>query len=108
LTDHLTPSSFIQAIGSCGVWGTPSELGPNFSMWCDPAIDAQMDRAVAQQSSDPTAANALWESADRRLADGAPAVPLFNRQHLELVSDRVENVQFHPMWGILYDQLWVE
>jgi YVTN family beta-propeller protein len=105
LTDHLTPSAFIQPTFSCGSWGPPTQ---RFALWCDPEIDTQMDRAVAQQSSDPTAANALWESADRRLADGAPAVPLFNRQHLELVSDRVGNVQFHPQWGMLYDQLWVK
>jgi ABC-type transport system substrate-binding protein len=58
-----------------------------------------MNHALAQQSSDPTAANALWESVDRRLADAAPAVPLFNRQHVTLVSARVDNVQHHPLWG---------
>ena len=67
-----------------------------------------MNRALAQQSSDPAAANALWEGIDRRLADAAAAVPLFNRQHLTLVSKRVENVQHHPLWGVLYDQLWVK
>ena len=66
-----------------------------------------MNRALAQQSSDPTAANALWESVDRQLADAAAALPLFNRQRLTLVSGRVGNVQYHPLWGVLYDQLWV-
>jgi ABC-type transport system substrate-binding protein len=95
----MAPSAFIQPLFSCA---SP------FSPWCDRRIDAQMNRALAQQSSDPTAANALWESVDRRLADAAPAVPLFNRQQLTLVSDRVENVQHHPLWGVLYDQLWVK
>jgi YVTN family beta-propeller protein len=108
LTDHLTPSSFIQPIFNCEALGPRSQLPPDFSPWCDPGLHAQMDRALAQQSSDPTAANALWESSDRRLADAAPAVPLFHRQHLTLVSHRVENVQHHLLWGILYDQLWVE
>ena len=67
-----------------------------------------MNRALAHQSSDPTPANALWESVDRRLADAARAVPLFNRQHVTLVSDRVENVQHHPLSGVPYDQLWVK
>jgi ABC-type transport system substrate-binding protein len=66
-----------------------------------------MDRALAQQSSDPTAANALWESVDRELVDAAAAVPLFNRQRVALVSDRLENVQLHPLLGVLMDQLWV-
>jgi YVTN family beta-propeller protein len=99
VTDYLAPSAFIQPLFTCG---SP------FSPWCDRPIDAQMNRALAQQSSDPSAANALWESVDRRLADAAPAVPLLNRQYLTLVSDRVENVQHHPLWGMLYDQLWVK
>jgi YVTN family beta-propeller protein len=106
LTDHLTPSSFIQPVFKCGAL-VPRALGSRFYPWCDPGIDAQMESALAQQSSDPTAANALWEGADRELADGAPAVPLFNRRHLTLVSERVGNVQHHPLSGLLFDQLWV-
>jgi YVTN family beta-propeller protein len=96
VTDYLAPSAFIEPLFGCG-----EQLAPA----CDRRIDAQMSRALAQQSS--TAANALWESVDRRLADAALAVPLFNRQRLTLVSGRVENVQHHPLWGVLYDQLWV-
>jgi len=99
VSDYLAPSAFIQPLFGCG---------EEFSTSCDRRIDAQMNRALAQQSLDPTAANALWESVDRQLADAAPTVPLFNRQHLTLVSDRVGNVQHHPLWGVLYDQLWVK
>jgi ABC-type transport system substrate-binding protein len=99
VSDYLAPSAMIQPLFGCG---------EEFSSSCDRRIDAQMNRALAQQSSDPTAANALWERIDRRLADAALAVPLFNRQHLTLVSDRVDNVQHHPLWGVLYDQLWVK
>ena len=107
LTDHLAPSGFIQPIFKCAPFGPPSQLRDDFALWCDPEIDAQMNRALAEQSSDPTAANALWEGVQRRIADAAPAVPLFNRQDLTLVSDRVDNVQHHPLSGVLIDQLWV-
>ena len=108
VTDYLAPSAFVQPLFSCASLGQPWQLSEEFAPSCDRRIDAQMSRALAQQSSDPTAANALWESVDRRLADAAPAVPLFNRQHLTLVSDRVENVQHHPQSGVLFDQLWVK
>jgi ABC-type transport system substrate-binding protein len=98
VTDYLAPSAFIQPLFGCG---------SGFSSWCDRRTEAQMNRARAQQSSNPTAANALWESVDRQLADAAAAVFLFNRQRLTLVSDRVGNVEYHPLWGVLYDQLWV-
>jgi peptide/nickel transport system substrate-binding protein len=98
VTDYLAPSAFIHPLFGCA---------SAFSPWCDRRIDAQIDRALAQQSSDPAAANALWERVDRRLTDAAAAIPLFNRQRLTLVSKRVENVQYHPLWGVMYDQLWV-
>jgi YVTN family beta-propeller protein len=108
VTDYLAPSAFIQPLFSCASLGPQGLLSDDFSASCDRRIDAQMNRALAQQSSDPTAANALWESVDRRLTDAASAVPLFNRQHLTLVSERVENVQHHPLLGVLFDQLWVK
>ncbi len=97
LTDYLAPSSFIQPIFRCGAISHGLQLNADFSGLCDPGIDAMMDRALREQSVDPTAANALWEKVDRRLAQAAPAVPLFNRQRITLVSDRVENVQLHPL-----------
>ena len=36
-----------------------------------------------------------------------PWVPLVNFQIVDFVSARVGNYQFHPLWGILLDQLWV-
>lgn len=108
VTDYLAPSAFIEPLFSCASLGPPWQLSDDFAPSCDRRIDAEMNRALAQQSSDPTTANALWENVDWRLADAAPAVPLFNRRHLTLVSDRVDNVQHHPLWGVLYDQLWVK
>jgi peptide/nickel transport system substrate-binding protein len=108
VTDYLAPSAFIQPLFSCASLGPPWQLRDDFAPSCNRRIDAQMNRALAQQSSDPTAANALWESVDRRLTDAAPAVPLFNRQTLTLVSGRIDNVQEHPLSGVLYDQLWVK
>jgi hypothetical protein len=35
-------------------------------------------------------------------------VPTYNRQNVDLVSERVGNYQYHPQWGPLLDQLWVK
>ena len=40
-------------------------------------------------------------------ARAAPAVPLFNLIHTDLVSTRVRNDQYHPHWGLLFDQVSV-
>jgi hypothetical protein len=34
-------------------------------------------------------------------------VPTYNSKWIGLVSKRVGNYQFHPEWGVLFDQLWV-
>ena len=108
LTDYLAPSAFVQPLFTCAALPPRSELRDDYARWCDPAIDAQMQRALTQQGSDPATASEQWASVDRRLADAAPAVPLFNRQRITLVSERVQNVQHHPLWGVLADQLWVK
>jgi ABC-type transport system substrate-binding protein len=81
--------------------------GSNFSGFCEPGIDALVERALAEQGSDPRLANRLWERVDRALVRAAPAIPMFNRRSVVLVSERVGNVQWHPVSGVLPDQLWI-
>ena len=52
-------------------------------------------------------ANARWAALDRKLLAASPAVPLFSRRMLLLVSDRVGNAQLHQTLGPLLDQFWV-
>ena len=54
-----------------------------------------------------TEANARWAELDRQVLAAAPAVPLFTRRNLMLVSDRVGNAQVHQQLGPLLDQFWV-
>jgi peptide/nickel transport system substrate-binding protein len=89
-TDYRAPSAFIQPLLGCGSL---------LSQGCDRRIDAQMNRALAQQSSDPAAANTLWDSVDRRLTDEAFAVPLFNRKCITLVSNQVGERPAPPAGG---------
>ena len=79
----------------------------NWSKFCDPGADALIRRATAAQASDPRAADALWARAERRVLDAAPAIPLFNPVHTDLLSARARNDQYHPQWGLLFDQSWV-
>jgi len=49
----------------------------------------------------------LWADIDWEIVDQAPWVPLYNRRALVVLSVRVGNYQFHPLWELLIDQLWV-
>jgi YVTN family beta-propeller protein len=93
--DYFGPSSYIEPNFACA--SNPSHL-------CDGRLTRLTARARAVSGAE---ALGLWAAADRRIVDVAAAVPLTNRRALVLVSKRVGNVQHHPQWSTLLDQLWV-
>ena len=74
--------------GSRSAAGNPSELA--------------LTRALSSAEALPA-----WAAADRRVSDLAPAVPMTNARTVVLVSERAGNVQDHPQWFTLLDQMWV-
>ena len=98
--DFLSPSGFFESF-RCD---RPASAGVNFSRFCNHAVDAGFDAAHAAHG---TEANARWAALDRRVAAASPAIPLFNRRALLLVSDRVGDAQTHILLGPLLDQFWV-
>jgi ABC-type transport system substrate-binding protein len=44
---------------------------------------------------------------DRKVTDLAPIVPLYTPRNVALVSKRAGNFQYHPLYTVLLDQLWV-
>jgi peptide/nickel transport system substrate-binding protein len=93
---------------SAATW-IPPQYGcaGNQSGFCDRAVDRLIEKAVALQARDPSAANALWARIDRMLTDRAPFVHLLVGQLPYFVSERVGNYQYHPVHELLLDQLWV-
>jgi ABC-type transport system substrate-binding protein len=60
------------------------------------------------KSTNPRAAAVIWARIDRRLVDLAAWVPMVNELGVAFVSERVRNYQFHPYWGLIADQLWLD
>jgi YVTN family beta-propeller protein len=79
----------------------------NWGDFCDREVDAEIRRALRLQERDPGAANESWTVLDRKVTDLAPWVFLYTPYSAQLVSKRVGNYQFHPVWGTLFAQLWV-
>jgi YVTN family beta-propeller protein len=100
LADYPAASTFISNFFSCD--GTTYSSG-----FCDPAVDAMIDRASRLQLEDPAASGALWAEIDREVVRQAPYLWLGNGVAVEFVSERVGNYQWHPQWGSLLNQLWV-
>jgi ABC-type oligopeptide transport system substrate-binding subunit len=106
LADYPSPSTFLNLF-TCRAFVPRSAHNSNWSQFCDPAADALIRRASAAQLTDPRAAEALWERAERRVLDAVPAIPLTNPVHTDLLAARVRNDQEHPLWGLLPDQVWL-
>ena len=49
----------------------------------------------------------LWAEIDHELVDRAYWVPTVNVGIAELVSGRLGNYQYHPVWGFMAAQAWV-
>jgi ABC-type transport system substrate-binding protein len=91
---------FIDDYFRCGI---PSQA----PVLCTDRLDRAIDRAQALQGADPPAAHAAWVEIEHSLVEQAVIAPLMNPVSAYVFSDRVENVQVHPQWGILLSQLWV-
>jgi len=76
----------------------------NLSAFCDPAIDAAINRTEAAGAEGSSG----WQRIERQIAKAAPTVPLTTRRYVLVTSSRAGNVQFHPFYGVLLDQIWVE
>src|SRR4249920_587947 len=101
LLDYPAASNFITNRFTCDAALTPS------AGFCDPRIDAMIDRATQSQLDDPVTAGDLWAEVERAIVDQAPYVWLVNPIAVEFVSERVDNYQYSQQWGTLLDQMWV-
>jgi YVTN family beta-propeller protein len=79
----------------------------NAANYCDPSVDAQMDKASRLQETDPAAANRMWTKIEHQIVREAVWAPLANQVFPYAFSDRTENVQINPHWGVLMSRLWV-
>jgi peptide/nickel transport system substrate-binding protein len=104
--DYPATSTFLEQF-TCRSFLPRDPENINISQFCDPRADDLIRRATAIQTSDPRAADALWAKAERQVLAATPAIPLFNLVHTDLVSTRVRNDQYHPLWELLLDQVSV-
>jgi peptide/nickel transport system substrate-binding protein len=100
IADYPSDTGFLPPILSCNSHN-------NVARFCDQAVDRLFVKAEAAQATDPAAAPALWQQAERAVLLQAPVVPVDNGQSVAFVAKRVGNFQYHPEWDVLLDQLWL-
>jgi ABC-type transport system substrate-binding protein len=101
--DYLGARNFIEPQFACGEVGFANGQG-----WCDGTLEDRMNEAAALQVTDPGAANRAWGEIEHQLVDAAVQAPITNPLLTHAVSDRAENVQLHPQWGLMLSLIWVQ
>jgi ABC-type oligopeptide transport system substrate-binding subunit len=66
-----------------------------------------MHKATREDTSNPLRAAQLRAKADRLITNDAYWVPTINLHEVDLVSPRLQNYEYNPVWGFLADQSWV-
>jgi YVTN family beta-propeller protein len=107
LADFPAAPNFVELFSCASFFPAAPFTNTNYSGLCDRRVDAAIAAAKEAQARDPLAGGELWATADRAVTDTAAAVPFANLRSATLVSERVGNYQYHPLWGTLLDQLWV-
>ena len=69
------------------------------SEFCDPDLDRRATRAEALRARDPSRANAAWVRIDLELTDRAVWLPTVTPKTTDILSRRVGNYQYDPLWG---------
>jgi peptide/nickel transport system substrate-binding protein len=98
--DYPAASSYLPPFFGC-------DGGTGNGYVCNRTLDAEMTHALGLQLSSPDAAAALWRRVDHELTDEAYWVPTVDPRLVELVSPRLHNYEFSPVWGFIADQAWV-
>ena len=100
LADYPDPSSYLPQFFSC-------DGGNSNGFYCSPALDHEMAEASNLELEHPAQATALWTSVDHQLTNEAAWVPTVNERDVDLVSKRLRNYEYNPVWGFLADQSWL-
>lgn len=102
--DYAAASTYLQALFACASFTPHSDNSINISGFCDPQLDALMDRAALTSVTDQTAGNALWAQASRMLMAQAPAAPLAQVRWVTLLSRRVSGDFVAPLYEVVFSQ----
>jgi peptide/nickel transport system substrate-binding protein len=100
--DYPSAANFLGGIFGCSAFRPESDASPNISGFCEPALDARLQAAMAHGDQ------AELAGVDRAVTDQAPAVVLFNPRYIDFMSARVGNIGYHEQFRWLVGQSWVQ
>jgi ABC-type transport system substrate-binding protein len=98
--DYPSPAGIFDIFVACNG-------GFSWGQYCNPALDRQMQLAESIRDSNPTRSAALWAMIDREAVDRAIWLPIAAPRVIDIVSARIRNYEFSPVYLFLPDQVWL-
>ena len=92
--DYPLPAELYSLFIQCGGAYNPHDV-------CNPDLDRKAQLAEQTRSESPTKSARLWEQIDRKLVDQAIWVPLTSQRIVDIVSKRLRNYEFSPVYHFL-------
>ena len=106
--DYPAASDFLNVLLGCNTFHPGSDNSPNIPGFCDRAIQAKMDQALALGVTDPAAANKSWATIDKLVTDQAPVAVMFTPKYIDFLSKRVGNYVFNDQYYWEQTLSWVQ
>jgi ABC-type transport system substrate-binding protein/DNA-binding SARP family transcriptional activator len=79
----------------------------SWHQFCNHNLDDEMQRAEAMRTNNPARSAALWARIDREAVARAIWLPLLYQHVINIVSTRVRNYEFSPVYLFMPDQVWL-
>jgi peptide/nickel transport system substrate-binding protein len=106
--DYPAASDFLNILFACSAFHEGSDASINTTGVCDPAMDAQMQKALTLVLTDPKGAADIWSAVDKKVVDQAYVAPLYNPKHVDFLSKRVKNFVFSAETYWIPAVAWVQ
>ena len=111
--DYPSANDVFSTEFTCATYTPNPATNFNYAAFCSKSLDAEIARARALQTTNPSAAAELWSSIDRRMTDDAPWVAMKLGLSADFLSARTGNYKY--CWltagtgfaGACLDELWV-
>jgi ABC-type oligopeptide transport system substrate-binding subunit len=96
--DYASAADFLEPLFGCPPVVAAGQ-SVNYSRYCAPALERQIQLAAGRQITDPVASQLAWAAADRLTVDSAAAVPYANPLAVTLTSRRTGDYPVQPGVG---------
>jgi YVTN family beta-propeller protein len=102
--EYPAPSAYIPSFFACDGASSGYVGSHSNANYCNPAIDREMTEATLLEDQSPAQAAVIWARVDRQLTDQAEWVATVDLNQVDIISNRVRNYEFSPVWGFVADQ----